>query len=77
MGRSYDFSTNKFLPQQEPRRGWNRALKITVAHIVRLRAMRNTKNQSGYGPLNLENVSFLNSDNFDTTDFEVLIRRWS
>ena len=25
-------------------------------------------NQSGYEPLNLENVSFLNSDNFDATD---------
>ena len=37
--------------------------------------MRNTKNQSGYVPLNLENVSFLNSDNFDATDFEVLIQR--
>ena len=27
-----------------------------------------TYNQSGYEPLNWENVSFLNSDNFDTTD---------
>ena len=27
-----------------------------------------TYNQSGYEPLNLENVSFLNSDNFDATD---------
>ena len=27
------------------------------------------KNQSDYEPLNLENVSFLNSDNFDATDF--------
>ena len=26
-------------------------------------------NQSGYEPLNLENGSFLNSDNFDATDF--------
>ena len=25
-------------------------------------------NQSGYEPLNLENRSFLNSDNFDATD---------
>ena len=25
-------------------------------------------NQSGYGPLNLENGSFLNSDNFNATD---------
>ena len=25
-------------------------------------------NQSGYEPLNLENVSFLDSDNFDATD---------
>ena len=43
--------------------------------------MRNTKNQSGYEPLNLENVSFLNSnnfdENFDATDFEVLIQRLS
>ena len=39
--------------------------------------MRNTKNQSGYEHLNLENVSFLNSDNSDATDFEVLIRRLS
>ena len=38
--------------------------------------MRNTK-QSGYEPLNLENVSFIKSDNFDATDFEVLIRRLS
>ena len=30
--------------------------------------MRNTKNQSGYEPLNLENGSFVNSDNFDATD---------
>ena len=29
--------------------------------------MRNTKNQSGYEPLNLENESFVNSDNFDAT----------
>ena len=27
-----------------------------------------TYNQSGYEPLNLENTSFLNSDNFDATD---------
>ena len=39
--------------------------------------MRNTKNQSGYEPLNLENVMFLNSDNFESTDFEVLIQRLS
>ena len=38
--------------------------------------MRNTKNQSGYVPLNLENVSSVNSDNF-ATDFEVLIQRLS
>ena len=63
--------------KQEPPRGWNRALKITVTHTVRLRAMRNTKNQRGYVPLNLENVSFLNSDNFESTDFEVLIQRLS
>ena len=30
------------LYQQEPWRGYNRALKITVTHTVRLRAMRNT-----------------------------------
>ena len=60
------------LKKQEPRRGWNRALKITVTHTVRLRAMRNTK-QSGYEPLNLENVSFIKSDNFDATDFEVKV----
>ena len=57
------------LKKQEPRRGWNRAVKITVTHTVRLWAMRNTKNQSGYEPLNLENGSFLNSDNFDATDW--------
>ena len=28
-----------------------------------------TSNQSGYEPLNLENGSFVNSDNFDATDF--------
>ena len=39
--------------------------------------MRNTKNQSGYEPLNLENVSFLNSDKCESTDFEVLIQRLS
>ena len=39
--------------------------------------MQNTKNQSGYEPLNLENVSFLNSDNFESIDFEVLIQRLS
>ena len=39
--------------------------------------MRNTKNQSGYEHLNLENVSFLNSNNSDPTDFAVLIRRLS
>ena len=31
--------------------------------------MRNAKNQSGYEPLNLENGSFVNSDNFDATDW--------
>ena len=31
--------------------------------------MLNTKNQSGYEPLNLENGSFVNSDNFDATDW--------
>ena len=36
-----------------------------------------SKNQSGYEHLNLENVSFLNSDNFESTDFEVLIQRLS
>ena len=39
--------------------------------------MRDTKNQSGYEPLNLENVLFLNSDSFDATDFDVLIQRLS
>ena len=39
--------------------------------------MRNTKNQSGYEPLNLENVSFLNSDNFESTDFDVFIQSLS
>ena len=28
-----------------------------------------TYNQSGYEPLNLENASFLNSANFDATDW--------
>ena len=28
------------------------------------------KNQSGYEPLNLENGSFVNSDNFDATDWQ-------
>ena len=69
--------TDKTKKKQEPRSGWNRALKITVTYTVRLRAMRNTKNQSGYEPLNLENVSFPNSDNFESTDFEVLIQRLS
>ena len=55
--------------KQEPRRGWNRAVKNTATYTVRLRAMRNTKNQSGYEPLNLENGSFVNSDNFDATDW--------
>ena len=32
--------------------------------------MRNTKNQSGYEPLNLENGLFVNSDNFDATDWK-------
>ena len=77
LGLLTDKTTKKKKTKQEPRRGWNRALKITVTHTVRLRAMRNTKNQSGYVPLNLENVSFLNSDNFDATDFEVLIQRLS
>ena len=31
--------------------------------------MQNTKNQSGYEPLNLENGSFVNSDNFDATEW--------
>ena len=31
--------------------------------------MRNTNNQSGYESLNLENGSFVNSDNFDATDW--------
>ena len=57
------------LKKQEPRRGWNRAIKNTATQTVRLRAMQNTKNQSGYEPLNLENRSFVNSDNFDATDW--------
>ena len=55
--------------KQEPWRGWNRAMKNTATHTVRPQAMRNTKNQSGYEPLNLENGSFVNSDNFDATDW--------
>ena len=55
--------------EQEPRRGWNRAIKNTATHTVRLWAMRNKKNQSGCEPLNLENGSFVNSDNFDATDW--------
>ena len=39
--------------------------------------MRNTKKQSGYEPLNLEKISSPNSDNFDATDFGVLIQRLS
>ena len=31
-------------------------------------AANDKNNQSGYEPLNLENGSFLNSDNFDATD---------
>ena len=31
--------------------------------------MRNTKNQSGCEPLNLENGSFGKSDNYDATDW--------
>ena len=31
--------------------------------------MRNTKNQSGCEPLNLENGSFVKGDNFDATDW--------
>ena len=34
--------------KQEPRRGWSRAIKNTATQTVRLRAKRNTKNQSGY-----------------------------
>ena len=55
--------------KQEPPRGGNRAIKNTATHTVRLWAMRNTKNQSGSEPLNLENGSFLKSDNFDATDW--------
>ena len=55
--------------KQEPPRGWNRAIKNTATHTVRLWAMRNAKNQSGCEPLNLEIRSFLNSDNFDATDW--------
>ena len=55
--------------KQEPRRGWNRAIKNTAPQTVRLWAMRNTKNQSGYEPLDLENGSFVNSDNFVATDW--------
>ena len=32
--------------KQEPLRGYNRVLKITVTHTVRLRAMRNTKEKT-------------------------------
>ena len=32
--------------KQEPHRGYNRALKITVTHTVRLRATRNTKKKT-------------------------------
>ena len=57
------------ISKQEPRRGWNRAIKNTATHTVRLWAMRNTKHQSGCEPLNLENGSFVKSDNFDATDW--------
>ena len=57
------------LKKQEPPHGWNRAIKNTATHTVRLWAMRNTKNQSGCEPLNLENGSFVNSDNFDANDW--------
>ena len=57
------------LKKQEPRGGWNRAIKNTAIHTGQLRAMRNTKNESGYEPLNLKNGSFVNSDNFDATDW--------
>ena len=40
-----------------------------ATNTARLRAMGNTKNQSGYEPLNWENGSFVNSDNFDATDW--------
>ena len=58
--------------KKEPWRGWNRAVKNTATNTVRLRATRNTKNQSDYEPLNFENGSFVNSDNFDATDWN----RW-
>ena len=31
-------------------------------------------NQIGYEPVNLENGSFLNSDNFDTTDLKFIAK---
>ena len=67
--RSLGLLTDKTKKKQEPQCGWNRAIKNTATHTVRLRATRNTKNQSGYEPLNLENGSFVNSDNFDATDW--------
>ena len=36
--------------------------------VVRLQISFRKTNQSGYEPLNLENGSSVNSDNFDTTD---------
>ena len=41
--------------------------KIT-AKLLPLKNGKKLLNQCGYEPLNLENVSFLNSDNLDATD---------
>ena len=43
---------------------------ISLLNVHGLRFIENSKlitSQSGYEPLNLENGSFLNSDNFDAT----------
>ena len=39
-----------------------------MASVFSIEQVMYKLSQSGYEPLNLENASFLNSDNFDATD---------
>ena len=59
----YYKSITKILDEKECMYG--RKVKIRKS-----RKRMRIKNQSGYEPLNLENGSFVNSDNFDATDWQ-------
>ena len=44
--------------------------RVSAKSMAMKKAEEQEEDQSGYEPLNLENRSFLNSDNFDATDLK-------